>query len=304
MRGIARAVRGRRRAAHRSRDDRGAGTRTRAHKAASLLDPDVAHACARARHFRRHARPAPGSWRAPVTPARTAWRSCCPPRESPAFWGRLSDAGVAPCGLGARDTLRLEAGMNLYGNDMDETTSPLESGLAWTVAWEPQERDFIGRAALDGAASRPACRGSSSGLLLEDRGVLRRHQKVIVAGVGEGEVTSGSVFADARALDRSRARAGADRRPLRGRDPRHGCSTRASSQPPFVRNGKIAISVSESPSVPEDSHEQGPGRSSISQVPRVGAARGRRHGDRRHLRPRAAGARRPGVRRGAGAGRA
>ena len=67
------------------------------------------------------------------------------------FWKSLVGAGVAPCGLGARDTLRLEAGMNLYGADMDEQISPLESGLAWTIAWEPMERDFIGRSALEAA---------------------------------------------------------------------------------------------------------------------------------------------------------
>ena len=64
-------------------------------------------------------------------------------------WRELNAAGVASCGLGARDTLRLEAGMNLYGNDMDEKTHPFESGLAWTVAMEPAERRFIGRAALE-----------------------------------------------------------------------------------------------------------------------------------------------------------
>ena len=68
-----------------------------------------------------------------------------PGDRAASFWRRLSDAGVEPCGLGARDTLRLEAGMNLYGSDMDETISPLESGLGWTVAWEPADRDFIGR---------------------------------------------------------------------------------------------------------------------------------------------------------------
>lgn len=114
-----------------------------------------------------------------------------PNGQAAAFWQRLHEAGVAPIGLGARDTLRLEAGMNLYGSDMTEDTSPLVSGLGWTVAWEPAERDFIGRAALE------AERGQGGherlvGLVLQDKGVLRNHMKVVVEGVGEGEITSGS----------------------------------------------------------------------------------------------------------------
>jgi aminomethyltransferase len=108
-----------------------------------------------------------------------------------ALWSKLRAAGVAPCGLGARDTLRLEAGMNLYGNDMDETTSPLESGLGWTIAWDPQDRDFIGRAALTAQKSAGVAH-KLVGLLVEDRAVLRSHQKVLVANVGDGEVTSGT----------------------------------------------------------------------------------------------------------------
>src|SRR3979490_124715 len=95
-------------------------------------------------------------------------------------WRELNALGVASCGLGARDTLRLEAGMHLYGNDMDENFHPLESGLAWTVAFEPKDRDFIGREALE-RAQRESGR-ELVGLLLEDRGVLRSHQKVLSAG--------------------------------------------------------------------------------------------------------------------------
>ena len=72
-----------------------------------------------------------------------------PEAEAPAFWRALAEAGVRPCGLGARDTLRLEAGMNLYGTDMDESQTPLSSGLSWTVALDPAARDFIGRSALE-----------------------------------------------------------------------------------------------------------------------------------------------------------
>lgn len=77
------------------------------------------------------------------------WEIMLPAAEARGLWQGLRTAGVAQCGLGARDTLRLEAGMNLYGNDMDESRSPLESGLTWTVAFEPSDRDFVGRAALE-----------------------------------------------------------------------------------------------------------------------------------------------------------
>ncbi|MBT8078969.1 MAG: glycine cleavage system aminomethyltransferase GcvT [Gammaproteobacteria bacterium] len=106
------------------------------------------------------------------------------------LWQRITAAGVQPCGLGARDTLRLEAGMNLYGSDMDESTSPLESGLGWTIAWEPAEREFIGRAAVE-QMRLDKSRRRFCGLLLEDKGVLRNHQRIVVEGVGEGEITSG-----------------------------------------------------------------------------------------------------------------
>jgi len=109
-----------------------------------------------------------------------------PSYAAPYFWKSLLEKGVEPCGLGARDTLRLEAGMNLYGQDMDENVNPLESGLAWTVDLK-SERDFIGKAAL--LASPPARK--LVGLLLLDRGVLRGHQKVHTPH-GEGEITSGS----------------------------------------------------------------------------------------------------------------
>lgn len=105
------------------------------------------------------------------------------------LWNRLLDAGFSPCGLGARDTLRLEAGMNLYGSDMDETTSPLVSGLAWTVAMS-DARDFIGRSALE-AQKAEGLKQGFVGLVLLDKGVLRNHLKVVTAQ-GEGEITSGS----------------------------------------------------------------------------------------------------------------
>jgi aminomethyltransferase len=109
-----------------------------------------------------------------------------PATDAPALWNALAAAGVAPCGLGARDTLRLEAGMNLYGNDMDETVSPLDAGLAWTVDLK-SERDFVGKAALLANGQK----AQFLGLLLLDKGVLRGHQKVFTAQ-GQGEITSGT----------------------------------------------------------------------------------------------------------------
>ncbi len=109
-----------------------------------------------------------------------------PAKAAPFFWQALHDAGVKPCGLGARDTLRLEAGMNLFGQDMDEKTTPLESGLAWTVDLK-SERDFIGKDAL---LRLPRAR-QLVGLLLQDKGVLRAHQAVHTTQ-GAGEITSGS----------------------------------------------------------------------------------------------------------------
>ena len=98
-----------------------------------------------------------------------------PASDAERVWRELNSLGVASCGLGARDTLRLEAGMNLYGNDMDENTHPFESGLSWTVAMEPRERRFIGREALEKIKAQGSPR-KLVGLLLEDRGVLRSHQ--------------------------------------------------------------------------------------------------------------------------------
>ena len=109
-----------------------------------------------------------------------------PASEAKNIWNELLKAGVAPCGLGARDTLRLEAGMNLYGQDMDETVSPLDAGLSWTVAMK-YERNFVGKSALTAAGQKK----QFLGLILLDKGVLRGHQQVITKH-GNGEITSGS----------------------------------------------------------------------------------------------------------------
>ena len=113
-----------------------------------------------------------------------------PADRAEAFAKELVAAGVRPCGLGARDTLRLEAGMALYGQEMDEESSPLTSGLAWTVSWKDEARAFIGRAALEPQRETPPAM-RQVGLLLEGRGVLRAHQRV-VCDAGEGETTSGT----------------------------------------------------------------------------------------------------------------
>jgi aminomethyltransferase len=104
-------------------------------------------------------------------------------------WNRLLDAGVKPAGLGARDTLRLEAGMNLYGQDMDEDVSPYEAGLGWTVSLD-DGRDFIGRAALEQQLAAGDAR-QTIGLVMDEKGVLRHGQKVLTAS-GEGEILSGT----------------------------------------------------------------------------------------------------------------
>jgi len=110
-----------------------------------------------------------------------------PAVRAQALWQALRDAGVTPGGLGARDTLRLEAGMNLYGQDMDESVSPLDAGLGWTVDLR-SERAFVGREAL---LAKPA-RRRLVGLVLQGAGgVLRAHQVVRTAH-GDGEITSGT----------------------------------------------------------------------------------------------------------------
>lgn len=169
------------------------------------------------------------------------WEILLPAADAAEAWAALLEAGVAPCGLGARDTLRLEAAMNLYGNDMDESVSPLESGLEWTVAWKPADRNFIGRAALEQQKASGGLR-RFVGLLLEDKGILRGHQRVVVDGSGDGEITSGGY---SPTLDRSialaRVPAGVQDRAkvdIRGR------LAEARIVPtPFVRHGKVRIDV-------------------------------------------------------------
>ena len=162
-----------------------------------------------------------------------------PEADAEDMWHGLLDAGVLPCGLGARDTLRLEAGMNLYGQDMNEDTSPLISGLGWTIAWEPRDRNFIGRDVIEPEHNNgPTQR--LVGLVLEEKGVLRSHQKVVLAGVGEGETTSGSfspTMGKAIALARVPVGEAADV----GVEIRNKVLKARIVKPPFVRNGKAVI---------------------------------------------------------------
>ncbi len=155
------------------------------------------------------------------------------------LWTRLREAGVAPCGLGARDTLRLEAGLNLYGQDMNRDTTPLEANLGWTVAWEPAERDFVGRAALERQREGGAPR-RLIGVVLDAKGVLRPHQTVLVDGRPCGELTSGS-FAPTlgQAIGFARVESGAEGEfevDIRGRR----LPLRV-VKPPFVRQGRPNI---------------------------------------------------------------
>jgi aminomethyltransferase len=162
-----------------------------------------------------------------------------PGNQAEAFWNRLLEAGVEPCGLGARDTLRLEAGMNLYGQDMDDDVTPLVSGLAWAVAMK-DDRDFIGRAALE-KQKLEGVPQKLVGLVLENRGVLRPGQTVVTSA-GEGVTTSG-VFSPtlqkAIAFARIPAKAeGSCEVEIRGKY----LKTRI-VKPPFVRNGKACEGI-------------------------------------------------------------
>lgn len=151
------------------------------------------------------------------------------------LWRNLVGCGAAPAGLAARDTLRLEAGLNLYGQDMDDETSPLEANLGWTVAWQPAERLFVGREAL---ARQRAAKPDHvlRGLVMEGRGVLRRGNDV-VTDRGAGVVTSGTfspTLGYSIALVRiPRGASGSCRVRMRGRD-----AAARIVKPPFVRRGK------------------------------------------------------------------
>ena len=160
-----------------------------------------------------------------------------PSEQAAEIWDKLLAVGVKPVGLGARDTLRLEAGMNLYGHDMDESISPLAANMEQTIAWQPQDRDFLGRAAItehktqQQAGELPML----TGLVLERRGVLREGQKVICEN-GEGVITSGSFSPTLKhsiALARIPVNSGACKVDIRG-----SLSDVRMVKPNFVRFGK------------------------------------------------------------------
>ncbi|MGH8272878.1 MAG: glycine cleavage system aminomethyltransferase GcvT [Gammaproteobacteria bacterium] len=169
------------------------------------------------------------------------WEIMLPVERAPALWQALVEAGAAPCGLAARDSLRLEAGLNLYGQDMDETTTPWESNLGWTVALEPAARDFIGREALERAHEESTHR--LIGLVLKDRGVIR-HGQTVKTAAGEGVVTSGGfgpTIERSVALARVPAAAASEDEAqvlMRNRE-----MPAAIVKPPFVRRGKVRVNL-------------------------------------------------------------
>jgi aminomethyltransferase len=160
-----------------------------------------------------------------------------PGEEAVTLWRALSEAGVRPAGLGARDTLRLEAGLNLYGQDLDEETSPLASNIGWTLAWQPAERDFIGRTAVE--RQRGNSPAKLTGLVMRDKGILR-HGQVVTTQAGNGIITSGTyspTLGYSIALARLPTQAeGACQVEIRGK-----MKTATIVKPPFVRHGKVLV---------------------------------------------------------------
>ncbi len=164
-----------------------------------------------------------------------------PDRAAEQVWAGLEHIGVKPIGLGARDTLRLEAGLNLYGHEMDDETSPLEANLGWTIAWQPEDRNFIGRKAIseqreNGVASKLV------GLVMTDKGVLRAGQTLTAEGIEQrGVITSGTYSPTLRcgvALARvPRAVKEQVTVEIRGK-----LITLQVVKPPFVRHGKKVYS--------------------------------------------------------------
>lgn len=167
----------------------------------------------------------------------TGYEIMVPASQAADFWQKLIDAGVAPCGLGARDTLRLEAGMNLYGQDMDETISPLSANMGWTITWEPSERDFVGRDALEELNRSKT--DKLVGLVMTDKGVLRTGQ-VVKVGEGEGVITSGT-FSPTLGHSIAMARIPATKDTTAEVEIRKKWVTVNVVKPSFVRNGKSVL---------------------------------------------------------------
>jgi len=161
------------------------------------------------------------------------------------LWDQLAEKEVPPIGLGARDTLRLEAGLCLYGQDLDTQHSPLDTGLEWTVAWQPENRNFIGRAAL--TKKNPQSHAVFTGLLLEDKGVLRSGMTVLQNDQPIGITTSGGF---SPTLQRSIAFARLDALATENKSTNsltvdiRGKQKRVRRVPlPFVKNGKITVKI-------------------------------------------------------------
>ncbi len=161
-----------------------------------------------------------------------------PAKAAEFTWKMLLEAGVRPCGLGARDTLRLEAGMSLYGSEMDEDTSPLEAALTWTVDLNNEDRQFVGRPALE-ALRDEGVKKTIVGLVLEGKGVIRNHQKV-VSSLGEGEVTSGT-FSPTMGQAIALASVPMGTTGSCEIEMRNKLVSAKIVKPPFVRNGKVLV---------------------------------------------------------------
>jgi len=158
-----------------------------------------------------------------------------PEAEAGDLWHALRTCGVQPCGLGARDTLRLEAGLNLYGQDLDEETSPLASNLAWTIAWHPEERQFVGRGAIE--PERGNCPTKLTGLVMQDKGILR-HGQLVTTSAGDGIITSGT-YSPTLQLSIALARVPKNATGDCQVDIRGKLKQAKIVKPPFVRFGKI-----------------------------------------------------------------
>ncbi|CAH9019924.1 glycine cleavage system aminomethyltransferase GcvT [Candidatus Nitrosacidococcus sp. I8] len=182
-----------------------------------------------------------GTWEEDFFIARTGYTGedgyelLLPAIDAPNWWQKMINHGVTPCGLGSRDTLRLEAGMCLYGTDMDESTTPFESGLGWTVALKPTDRDFIGRKVLE----QKIASTQQVGLLLLGKGLLRNRQP-IATDLGEGMITSGGFSPTlSRSIALANVPIGASccEVDIRGKK-----LIAEIIKPPFVRQGKSCLS--------------------------------------------------------------
>ncbi len=162
-----------------------------------------------------------------------------PAQQAPDWWDAILAAGIMPIGLGARDTLRLEAGMNLYGADMDESYSPLDSGLGWTVAFKPEERDFIGRNATQQKIGKNQI---MVGLVLREKSILRGHQTVTTEAGGIGHITSGT-FSPTLGVSIALARLPAGTYKQVMVTIRNKQLAAQVVKPPFVRHGKACIDL-------------------------------------------------------------